>query len=242
VAFVVDRCPSQSRSPAKLTATALRSFLSFLYVEGMTERSLVAAVPSVAGWRLAGLPKGLEPKELRSLLTSCDRRTQQGRRDFAILTVLARLGLRAGEVAALLLDDIDWRAGTLVVRGKGNIIESLPLPPDVGEAVVAYLRRGRPGSAKGRPVFVRVKAPHRALSSGGVTQVVAAAARRAGLGQIHAHRLRHTVATQMLQAGASLTEVGQLLRHRRVLTTAIYAKVNREALRMIARPWPGGVT
>jgi len=241
VAFVVDRCPNQSRSPAKLTVTALRSFLGFLHVEGMIERPLAAAVPSVAGWRLAGLPKGLEPEDIRSLLTSCDRRTRTGRRDFAILTVLVRLGLRAGEVAALLLDDIDWQAGTFVVRGKGNITERLPLPFDVGETVAAYLRYGRPVSAQGRAVFVRVKAPHRALSSGGVTQVVAAAARRSGLGQIHAHRLRHTVATRMLHTGASLTEIGQLLRHRRAMTTAIYAKVNREALRTISRPWPGGV-
>jgi integrase/recombinase XerD len=238
--FVVARCPSQSRSPAKLTVTVLRSFLGFLHVEGITTRPLGAAVPSVAGWRLAGLPKYLEPEEVRSLLASCDRRTKTGRRDFSILTVLARLGLRAGEVAALRLDDIDWRAGLLVVRGKGNRAESLPLPADVGEAVAAYLHRGRPASAEGRAVFVRVKAPHRALSSGGVTQVVAAAAHRAGLGQLYAHRLRHTVATQMLRAGSSLPEIGQVLRHRRVLTTAIYAKVDRDALRTIARPWPRG--
>ncbi len=240
-AFVVARCPNQSRSPAKLTVTALRSLLGFLHVEGVVEQPLAAAVPSVAGWRLAGLPKGLDPEEVRRLLRSCDRRTKNGRRDFAILTVLARLGLRAGEVRALLLEDIDWRAGTLVVRGKGNQTECLPLPVDVGEAVAGYLRRGRPESAEGRAVFVRVKAPHRALSSTGITQVVASAARRAGLGQIYAHRLRHTAATQTLRAGASLTEVGQLLRHRRILTTAIYAKVNREALRTIARRWPGGV-
>lgn len=241
MAFVVARCPDQSRGAAKLTVTALRSLLGFLHVEGMIERTLAAAVPSVAGWRLAGLPKGLDLKQVRDLLRSCDRRTRQGRRDFAILTMLARLGLRAGEVKALLLEDIDWRAGTLVVRGKGNRTERLPLPADVGEAVAAYLRRGRPASAEGRAVFIRVKAPHCALSSGGVSQVVAAAARRAGLGQIYAHRLRHTVATQILHAGAPLSEVGQLLRHRRALTTAIYAKVNREPLRTIARQWPGGV-
>lgn len=240
-AFVVARCPRQSRSPAKLTVTALRSLLGFLHVEGMIGRPLVAAVPSVAGWRLVGLPKGLEPQEVRKLLASCDRRTRTGRRDFAILTMLVRLGLRSGEVATLLLDNIDWRAGTLVVCGKGNRAESLPLPVDVGEAVAAYLRRGRPASAEGRTVFVRVKAPHRALSSGGVTQVVAAAGHRASLGQIYAHRLRHTAATQMLCAGAPLPEIGQVLRHRRVLTTAIYAKVNRDALRTIARRWPGGV-
>lgn len=138
--FVVARCPGQSRSQAKLTVTVLRSFLGFLHCEGIITRSLAAAVPSVAGWRLAGIPKGLEPRELRSLLASCDRRTTSGRRDFAILTVLARLGLRSGEVSALSLDDIDWRAGTLVVRGKGSRLESLPLPADVGEAVTAYLR------------------------------------------------------------------------------------------------------
>ena len=240
-AFVVATCPQQARGTAKLTVTALRSLLGFLHFEGAIARPLAAAVPSVAGWRLAGLPKGLEPAQVRSLLASCDRRTRNGRRDFAILTTLARLALRAGEVAALQLDDIDWRVGEIVVYGKGNRAERLPLPVDVGEAIAAYLRRGRPASADGRTVFVRVRAPHRALSTSGVTQVVAAAARRAGLGKIHAHRLRHTAATQMLRAGASLPEIGQLLRHRRALTTAIYAKVDREALRTIARPWPGGV-
>lgn len=175
---------------------------------------------------------------MRKLLSSCDRRKGSGRRDSAILTMLVRLGLRAGEVAQLGLDDIDWRAATLVIRGKGNRADTLPLPADVGEAVAGYLRRGRSSTAEGRTVFVRVRAPHHQLTTGGVTQVVAAAARRAGLGQIH--RLRHTAATQMLRAGATLREVGQVLRHRRALTTAIYAKVERDALRTIARAWPGG--
>lgn len=241
VAFVVARCSHQSRGAAKLTVSALRSLLGFLHVEGLIKRPLAAAVPSVAAWRLAGLPQGLEPPEVGSLLASCDRRTANGRRDFAVLTMLVRLGLRAGEAAALRLDDIDWRAGEIVVSGKGNRAERLPLPPDVGAAVAEYLRFGRPASAQDRTVFVRVKAPHCALGTGGVTQLVAAAARRAGLGRIHAHRLRHTAATQMLRAGASLPEIGQLLRHRRAQTTAIYAKVDREALRIIARPWPAGV-
>jgi site-specific recombinase XerD len=241
ISFVVARCPRQGRSAAKLTASALRSLLGFLHVSGLIERSLTSSVPSVACRRLAGLPKGLEPGQVLRLLTSCDNSTPNGCRDFAVLTMLVRLGLRAAEVAKLRLEDIDWRGGAIVVRGKANCTERVPLPTDVGEAVAAYLRRGRPASADGRTVFVRIKAPHRAITSGGVTQVVAAAARRAGLGLIHAHRLRHTAATQMLRAGATLPEIGQLLRHRRAMTTAIYAKVDHEALRTIARPWPGDV-
>jgi site-specific recombinase XerD len=219
----------------------LRSFLSFLHVDGHIARSLTAAVPSVAGWRLAGLPKGLTPKDIQALFASCDRRRRTGRRDFAVLTMLVRLGLRAGEVAGLRLDDIEWRSGTVVVRGKGHHVEQLPFPKDVGDAVVGYLRRGRPVTALNRALFVRVKAPHCALTALGVSAIVAAAAYRAGLGRIHAHRLRHTAAIQLLRAGAPLPEIGQLLRHRRAQTTAIYAKVDRAALRTIARPWPGGV-
>ncbi len=240
-AFVIARCPRQGRSAAKLTATALRSLLGFLHVSGLIERSLTASVPSVASRRLAGLPKGLEPGQVFCLLTSCDTSTTNGCRDFAVLTLLVRLGMRAGEVAKLRLEDIDWRAGTVVVRGKANCTERVPLPTDVGEAVAAYLRRGRPASADGRTVFVRIKAPHRAITPGGLTQIVAAAARRAGLGLVHAHRLRHTAATQMLRAGTTLPEIGQVLRHRRAMTTAIYAKVDHEALRTIARHWPGDI-
>jgi integrase/recombinase XerD len=239
--FVVARTPHQSRGAAKLTVTALRSLLGFLHVDGRIAQSLIGAVPAVAGWRLAGLPKGLRPGDVQALFASCDRRGPTGRRDFAVLTMLVRLGLRAGEVAALRLDDIDWRTGTMVVRGKGRHVEQLPFPRDVGDAVVGYLRRGRPVTAMDRTVFVRVKAPHRALTPLGVSGIVAAAAHRAGLGRIHAHRLRHTAAVQLLRAGAPLSEIGQLLRHRRAQTTAIYAKVDRAALRTIARPWPGGV-
>jgi site-specific recombinase XerD len=152
--------------------------------------------------------------------------------------MLARLGLRAGEVAALKLEDVDWRAGELVIVGKGRRAERLPLPADVGEAIVAYLRDGRPATAQDRSLFVRVRAPHQGLTTGGITQIVFAAAGRAGIGPIHAHRLRHTAATAMLRAGASLEEIGQVLRHRQALTTAIYAKVDRDALRQLARPWP----
>lgn len=238
--FLLAACPGRSQTSAKLLVTALRSLLGFLHVEGVLAGSLAGAVPSATGWRLAGLPRALEPYEVRRLLASCDRRSGLGRRDFAILTLLGRLGLRRGEVARLELDDLDWRAGELVVRGKGDRRERLPLPADVGEALAGYLRRGRPASAQGRRLFVRVKAPHRALTPGGVTQVVVSASRRAGLAEITAHRLRHTAATEMLRAGATLPEVGQVLRHRSLLSTAIYAKVDREALRTIARPWIGG--
>jgi len=238
-AFVVARCPGQARGSAKLTVTALRSLLGFMHVDGLIPRSLVGAVPSAASWRLSRLPRALEPEHVGRLLDSCDRSAKAGRRDFAILTILVRLGLRAGEVAGFGLDDVDWRAGELVVVGKGRRAERLPLPVDVGEAVTGYLRDGRPSSAQDRALFVRVKAPHRGLTTGGVTQVVVSAARRAGLGQIHAHRLRHTAATLMLRAGAPLEEIGQVLRHRATLTTAIYAKVDRDTLRTLARPWPG---
>jgi integrase/recombinase XerD len=239
VSFVVAQCPRQSRGAAKLTVTALRSLLGFLHLDGIIEQSLVSAVPSVVGRRLVGLPKGLDSDQVRRLLASCDDRTRRGCRDIAILTMLVRLGMRSGEVAKLRLDDIDWRAGEIVVHGKASCTERLPLPPDVGDTLATYLQRGRPASAQGQTVFVRIKAPHRNLSSAGVSNVVAEAAQRADLGQIRAHRLRHTVAMQLLRAGASLPEIGQLLRHRRALTTAIYAKVDRDALRRIARPWPG---
>ena len=158
------------------------------------------------------------------------------------MTLLARMGLRAGEVAGLRLDDIDWRLGEITVRGKGNRRDRLPLPADAGEAVADWLRHGRPATALDRSVFIRIKAPHRGLTSGGVTQAVAAGALRAGLGVVRAHRLRHSAATAMLAEGASLAEIGQVLRHRRPLTTAVYAKVNIEALRGPARPWPGSLS
>ncbi len=239
-AFVVARCPQLNNGVAKLTVTALRSFLGFLHLDGITERSLVHAVPKVSRRRLAGLPKGLEPDQVRRLLAACDVDTAVGCRDLAILTLLVRLGLRRGEVAGLRLDDIDWRAGTISVRGKGNCHERVPLPPDVGHRMAEYLQHARPADAQGRTVFVRHFAPHHALGASRVSTIVADAAKRADLGRIHAHRLRHTAATELLRAGASLPEIGQLLRHRRAATTAIYAKVDRDSLRLIARPWPEG--
>ena len=244
LAFVLAQCPHRRPGSAKLLVTALRSLLGYLHVDGVIARPLAPVVPSVAGWRLAGLPRGLGAERMAALLSSCDLDTAVGVRDFAILKLLIRLGMRRGEVAGLTLDDIDWRSGEIVVRGKGSRSERLPLPADVGDALADYLPRARPGSAEGRAVFVRVRAPHRALSAAGVSQVVIAAGNRAGLGRVNAHRLRHTTATELLRSGAPLVEIGQLLRHRSQQTTAIYAKVDRERLRALARPWPslGGVS
>jgi site-specific recombinase XerD len=171
-------------------------------------------------------------------LASCDRRSSTGQRDFAILVVLSRLGLRAAEVAGLSIDDIDWRAGELVVRGKGRCEERLPLPVDVGEAIASYLQQGRPRRPE-RELFLRVHAPLRRLSSEGVAEVVRAASERAGLGSFGSHRLRHTAATEMLRAGATLSEVAQVLRHRSMANTVLYAKVDHLALVALAMPWPG---
>jgi len=236
--FVVAWCPAVNSGVAKLTVTALRSFCGFLHLEGVLMRSLVPAVPTVTYRHQAGLPKGLEPEEVRRILTSCDTTSDNGVRDLAILTLLVRLGLRRCEVSRLGFDDIDWRAGTICVHGKGNCLERLPLPVDVGHYLAQYLRHARPAKARGRTVFVRHFAPYNALSASRVSTIVADAARRAGVGRVHAHRLRHTAATQLLRAGASLPEVGQVLRHRRAQTTAIYAKVDHDTLRVIARPWP----
>lgn len=238
IAFVVERVPSLSPTVASLSVTALRSLLRYLHLEGEIGRPLADTVPSVRSPRLAGLPKRLEAGQVRTLLGALDAGTVTGRRDLAIVLLLARLGLRACEVAGLSLDDVDWRRGELVVSGKGRA-HRLPLPADVGEAIAAYLQDGRPATAQGRAVFVRVKAPHRALTSGRVTGLVRDAAVRAGLGRVHAHRLRHTAASEVLRAGGSLPEVGQLLGHSRSASTMIYAKVDRERLREIARSWPG---
>ena len=234
VAFVKEQC--EKRGAAYVTA-GLRAFLRFCHVTGQTPRPLVGAVPKVASWRLAGLPKALDPDTVKALLSSCDRRTTYGRRDFAVLMLLVRLGLRSGEVASLRLEDVDWRLGELLIRGKGSKLERLPLPADVGEAIAGWLSRGRPRCAA-RQVITRLRAPHRSVTSGGVTAIVRAACARAGVPEVHAHRLRHTAATEMLRAGAGLTEIGQVLRHQSVLTTAIYAKVDRTGLRELASPWP----
>ncbi len=237
--FVIRATQGRSPASAKVTVTGLRSLLRYLHVEGLVPAPLAQAVPPAAGWKLSSLPRALEPAKVASLLAACDRRAVTGRRDYAVLMLLARLGLRGCEVAALELDDIDWRAGELVIRGKGNRLERMPLPGDVGEALAAYVTGGRP-RCNCRRLFIRATAPREGLSPSLARNVVAGAAARAGLGRIGAHRLRHTLASEMLRHGAPLTEIGQVLRHRDPLTTAIYAKADQGALRALARTWPGG--
>jgi site-specific recombinase XerD len=237
-AFVLDQARKQPRS-AKRIVTSLRSLLRFLHVDGILSAPMADAVPSPAGHALAGLPRALEPGQAEAMLASCDPAAATGRRDRAVLLLLSRMGLRAGEVAGLGLDDIDWRRGEITVRGKGGRRDRLPLPADIGAAIVAYLRDGRPAGALDRTVFISAQAPRQSLSYLGITTIVAEAARRAGIpGRVHAHRLRHSAATAMLRGGGSLTEIGQALRHARPATTAIYAKVDIDALRLLGRPWP----
>jgi integrase/recombinase XerD len=237
--FVLGRCRGVPVTTAKPLLTALRAFLRFAHVEGLIEQSLVAAVPSVAGWTLSGIPRGVQDQTVEAALACCDRSRPVGLRDTAILIVLARLGLRRAELAALRLEDLDWRRGEIVVRGKGDRQHRLPLPADVGAVIVDYLREGRP-LTDSRAVFVRSRAPYRELTPGGVGSVVTDAGERAGVEQLSPHRLRHALGGRTLAAGASLAEVSQLLRHERLKTTAIYAKVDIEALRVLARPWPAG--
>jgi integrase/recombinase XerD len=237
-AFLTGESRRLAPKTVQRLATALRSLLRFWHVEGLISGPLDRAVPKVAN-RRPGLPRPLEPAQVQALLASCDLGTAGGRRDLAMMTLLARMGLRAGEVAGLRLDDIDWRRGEITIAGKGNRRDQLPLPADAGEAVADWLQQGRPPAALDRSVFIRVKAPHRGLTAGGVTMAVFAAGQRAGLGTIHAHRLRHSAATAILAGGGSLAEIGQVLRHRRPATTAAYTKVSIEALRTLARPWPG---
>jgi site-specific recombinase XerD len=217
--------------------SALRSLLRFLFITSKTDTNLVYVVPSAPRWSQRSLPKDLSPRELGDLLSACDRRTTLGCRAYAVLLLLSRLGLRACEVAALQLEDVDWRSGQVTIRGKGKSLARLPLPADVGNALVGWLRRGR-RSTTTRSVFVRVRAPYGPLTASAIIVIATTAMRAAGIERGGAHRLRHTAATQMLRRGASMTEIAQVLRHRHLNTTAIYAKVDRDALRTIAKPWP----
>jgi site-specific recombinase XerD len=221
--------------------TSLRSFLRFLFLHGESRLDLSHAVPTMTTWRLATLPRHLSPQEVERLLDSCDRTSHRGRRDYAVLLLLARLGLRAGEVAALEIDDLRWRAGEIVVRGKRKVHDRLPMPLDVGRALASYLAEGRPVGAP-RRVFLRARAPRFGLRAPReVTRIVADAFARAGLrpGPHGSHLLRHSLATAMIRRGASMEEIGQVLRHRSPTTTEIYAKLDFDALRTVALPWPG---
>ena len=233
-----------SRSHAKDLAAALRSFLRHLHQRGDIAVDLAGAIPPVTNWRLSKLPKSIPPEKVESVLASCDRNTAVGRRDHVILLLLARLGLRGGEVAALTLDDLDWAKGLVTLSGKGQRREALPLPEEVGKALVAYLRDGRPPCAT-RRVFVRAIAPYRGFrSSMAICDIVRRALARAGIDAPlkGAHLLRRSLACAMLRNGASLEEIGQILRHRHPETTQIYAKLDLEALRALAPAWPGGAS
>jgi integrase/recombinase XerD len=236
--FLARECPKRGVAGARDLVNGLRQLLRYLHVAGAISVPLRWAVPAVADLRDRSLPRGLDAATVAKLLVGCDRRRTVGRRDYAVLLLMTRLGLRAGEVAALSLDDVDWRAGEIVVHGKGNREDRLPLPVDVGQALVCYLQR-RP-RIDCRALFLRVRAPAGPLPVSGVTHVVRGACVRAGLPPVGAHRLRRTAATGMLRAGASLPEIAQVLRHRELQTTALYAKVDRKALRPLALPWPGG--
>lgn len=244
IRFVQRIAQSQPPSSAKFTITGLRAFLRFLYVQGRTTTNLTSSVPTIPHWKVTVLPKTLKVHEIESLLRSCDQTTMVGKRDYAVLCLLARLGLRAGEVVAMTLDDIDWRAGELTVRGKGRTRERLPLLVDVGHALAAYLREARPSCAC-RHLFVTTRAPfHELAGPTTIGNIVRRALQRAGLNPPRrgAHLLRHSLATTLLQRGASLQEIGDVLGHRHPATTQIYAKVDIAALQTLVQPWPEEVS
>lgn len=238
--FMVEHCDQVSCANAKASVTALRALLRFLHVAGHVRSGLAGAVPAVAGWRQASLPRGLEPGQTERLLAGCDRTTAAGRRDYAVLMLLAQLGLRGAEAADLRLEDLDWHAGEVVVHGKAARLDRLPLPVAAGEALAAYLTGGRP-RCDSTGVFITVRAPHRQITGGSVRAIMARACARAGLPRLGAHRLRHALATDLLRAGSSLAEVGQILRHHNALSTSVYAKVDEQSLAALVRTWPGGV-
>jgi integrase/recombinase XerD len=236
--YLLECCSRLVIESAKREAADLRSLLRFLYLQGITATDLGLAMPPVAGWRDTRLPTTMSAAEVAALLEGCDRSCPGGLRDFAVLSLLGRLGLRSGEVAALRLGDIDWRAGEILVRGKARRDDRLPLTVEAGEAIAAYLRHGRPPSQCPQ-VILTSYAPFRGIHPSSITRVVYRACRRAGLAAVGGHRLRHALATEMLRQGGDLVEISQVLRHRDLATTSVYAKLDRAALRTVARPWPG---
>jgi site-specific recombinase XerD len=241
--FLQERAPQLSRGRARLLVTALRSFLRYLRHRGEISLDLAGCVPPVAIWSFSTVPKFLPAGSVQRVLDHCERNTPDGKRNYAVLLLLARLGLRACEIVALGLDDIDWDHGQLTIRCKGGRWAQMPLPPDVGEAIAIYLRSGRPRCVC-RRVFLRHRAPIRGFAhSITVSTIVRRALIHAGIDSVRkgAHLFRHTLATDLLRQGASLDEIGELLRHQSPNTTAVYAKVDLTALRTLALPWPGGV-
>ena len=236
---VLRESAAVSVSATQNFVAGLKSFLRFCFVEGLVELDLSGAALPTTGRRRSPLPQGISSADAGALLVSCDRRTAVGRRDYALIVTLLRLGLRRAEVAGLRLDDIDWRAGELVVRGKGARADRLPLPAEVGEAIVSYLRRGRPVSDR-REVFLRARPPFAPIASGTVASTVRRACRRAGIAEVGSHRLRHTMACQMVAADVPLVEIGQVLRHQSLQSTAVYARVDLDRLRELAAPWVQG--
>lgn len=236
-AFLERECARVSLGAAKGRVAELRSLLRFLHLCGLTELALADAVPSVAGWRETGIPRAISREDVMRLLESCDRSRLDGTRNFAILTLLARLGLRSVEVSRLEFGDLDWRCGEVSVRGKARRIDRLPLPTDVGEALADYLSLR--DSHDSRRVFLTLRAPTRPIRAELVGDVVRRACREAGVPPVGAHRLRHALASELLREGASLIDIGQVLRHRDLATTAIYAKVDLGRLRQVAQPWLG---
>ncbi|MBB6375793.1 site-specific recombinase XerD [Pseudonocardia eucalypti] len=237
-AFLLRECARVSAGSAKGRVAELRSVLRFLYLREITSLRLGAAVPPVGGWRLAGIPKVFSGVDTQLLLHSCDRDTEVGVRNFAIIMLVARLGLRSIEIARLELDDIDWRAGELLVRGKARRQDRLPLPVDVGEALVAYLSRAHRVQPS-RRLFLTCRAPRAPIRADLVGDVVERACLRAGVTPVGPHRLRHALAGGLLRRGASLAAISRVLRHQDLATTALYAKVDLGALRTVALPWPG---
>ncbi len=237
--FVMRRRMSSKRS-AQALAASLRAFLRFLIVQGLCRTGLDQAVPTLAGWRLASLPRGLPASEVAQLLAACNGESVLRIRDRAIILLLVRLGLRAGDVAELRLTDIDWKDASFVISGKSRREVRLPLTQEVGDALLTYLEC-RPAANTDR-VFLRVTAPIGPFRRGdSVSSVVKRAMRRAGVTApaLGAHVLRHTAAREMLRKGVSLYEIGSLLRHRSIETTAYYyAKVDRDLLERVAQPWP----
>jgi site-specific recombinase XerD len=242
VRFIVHYSSVVWPGNVQLTTSVLRSFLGFLTQEGKIKANLAASVPTAANWRLRELPQFLESVQVEKLLASCDRSNEAGRRDYAALLLLARLGLRAGELVHLALEDIDWAAGEVLIRGKSAREQRLPLLPEVGRALADYLKKDRP-TCTCRRVFIRVKAPRQGFSgSAAVDNILRRALGRANLDPPlkGAHLLRRSLATNLLRRGTSMSQIGEVLRHEHAQTTEIYAKVDMTALRALAQPWPGG--